>query len=218
MRYWQRYSKYLLSGEWHIHTNLTDGLCSIDDICLRARELGIPLIAFTEHIRNVPSYDPHQFIESVYACRNEFPDVIILCGFEVKILEDGEPNADKGYLEKGDYNIFAFHSFPEDKDLYLDALMNAIKNRLFDCWGHPGLVNGQIFPLEENYLRSIFSLMKEREMLLEVNEKYAVPSIEWIPLIREYEVQLVRGSDVHSLEHLSARSMCLEKVLSVASS
>ena len=36
----EEYSQYLLSGEWHIHTNYSDGENSVDDYCKRAVELG----------------------------------------------------------------------------------------------------------------------------------------------------------------------------------
>ena len=63
MKKWRKYQSYLTSGDWHIHTNYTDGENSIEDYCERALKNGLELIAFTEHVRRDLDYAFGQFID-----------------------------------------------------------------------------------------------------------------------------------------------------------
>lgn len=65
MKTWQRYPEFLIKGEWHVHTCYTDGQNTIDECCQKAVEIGIPLIAFTEHVRKNLNYDFHNFLNDI---------------------------------------------------------------------------------------------------------------------------------------------------------
>jgi DNA polymerase (family 10)/putative hydrolase len=85
MKTWKKYVDYLLEGEWHIHTNYTDGKNTVFEYCEKAVEIGIPLLAFTEHVRKELTYDFNQFLNEIEEAREEF-DLIILSGCEAKVL------------------------------------------------------------------------------------------------------------------------------------
>ncbi len=200
MKTWKKYSQYLLSGEWHIHTSYTDGANSVDDYCKRAVELGIPLIAFTEHVRRDLNYDFNAYLEDIEKARERY-NLTILSGCEVKVLPGGILDVDDNILKQVDYPIFAFHSFPRDIDVYLDALYNVLKNPYINAWAHPGVFlkrNSLSLPGDE--LSRIFKILGNNEILIELNAKYSAPSNTWIKLARQYYVNFVRGSDCHCVE------------------
>ena len=58
---WIKYDEYLLTVDWHIHTNWTDGENTVFEYCERAVQEGIPLIAFIEHVRKKLNYDFRRF-------------------------------------------------------------------------------------------------------------------------------------------------------------
>lgn len=87
---------------------------SMEQSCARARALGLPAIAFTEHVDHTvwtvdldaiagndhllsftspeglvtpPAFDAHGYLEAVERCRDQFPDLRILSGLEL-----GEPH------------------------------------------------------------------------------------------------------------------------------
>ena len=203
MKVWRRYKDYLLSGEWHIHTNYTDGDNSVFEICKKAIELKIPLIAFTEHVRKDLSYDFNALLNDIEQARNEFPDVIILSGVEVKVLPNGDLDVDKSILRDVDYPIIAFHNFPANLELYINALKIALENKYVNGWAHPGLFLVRTnLTLPRTTIIEIFKIMEKNDILLEINSKYELPKKEWIELALEHGVQMVRGSDVHSVEML----------------
>jgi len=203
MKTWRRYEEYLLTGEWHVHTNYTDGRNSVFEICERARELGIPLLAFTEHVRRELTYDFNDFLSDIDRARGEFPELIILSGVEAKVLPDCGLDVEDEVIKQVDYPIFAFHSFPRNKELYVRCLKKAIKNRYVNAWAHPGLFLRKTgFSLTVDELEEIFNLMRKHDVLLEINRRYGLPEKEWANIASEMGVKIVRGGDVHRVEDL----------------
>ncbi|HEC77316.1 MAG TPA: PHP domain-containing protein [Thermoplasmatales archaeon] len=205
MKIWKKYTNYLLKGEWHIHTNYTDGKNSVSEYCKKAIELKIPLVAFTEHVRkntNHVYYDFNQFLDDIEKAREEF-NLIILSGCEAKVLPNGGFDVEEWILKEVDYSIFAFHSFPEDIDMYIESLNSVLRNRYVNAWAHPGaFLTKHGLELSEKELIKIFKSMWKQEVLLEINGKYSVPSENWISVARRYNVRLVRGSDIHCINEL----------------
>lgn len=202
MKTWMEYSHYLLSGEWHIHTSYTDGNNSVDDYCKRAVELEIPLVAFTEHVRYDLDYDFNAFLEDIEIARERY-DIIILSGCEAKVLPDATLDVDNNILKQIDYPIFAFHSFPRDLNLYIDALDNILNNSYINAWAHPcTFLNRSGLQLDEGELSRVFRKIHNSEVLIELNSKHNTPSDAWAKLARQHNVSLVRGSDCHCIEEL----------------
>ena len=197
MKIWKKYIDYLLKGEWHIHTNYTDGKNTVFEYCKKAVAMDIPLLAFTEHVRKNLSYDFNSFLDEIEKAREEF-DLIILSGCEAKVLPSGELDVEDRILRDVDYPIFAFHSFPKDIDLYIESLKIVLRNRYVNAWAHPGafLLRNSL-ELSEAKLINIFTLMKEHDVLLEVNRKYKVPTMRWLSLARRSNVDFVQGNDAH---------------------
>jgi len=207
MKTWMKYREYLLAGEWHVHTSYTDGKNSVFEMCARAKELGLPLIAFTEHVRKNLSYDFNEFLSDIERGREEFPELIILSGFEAKVLPDCTLDVEKSLFREVDYPIFAFHSFPDDKELYLECLKTVIKHPSINTWAHPGLfIKKMGFNINQRELEEIFTLLKSHSVLLEINKKYQLPPEKWIDLAFKHGVNFVRGSDVHSINSLFGSS------------
>ena len=85
-----KYANYLYTGQWHIHTNYTDGDNSVDNYCRQAIASKIPLVVFSEHVRRNLNYDFHSWLSEIKQARRKYTGLIILSGCEVKVLETGE--------------------------------------------------------------------------------------------------------------------------------
>lgn len=202
MKIWKKYEDLLLKGEWHVHTSYTDGHNSVDDYCKKAVDLGIPLIAFTEHVRKNLDYDFSSFLNNIDEAKDKY-DLIILSGCEAKVLPDGYLDVDDDILKEVNYPIFAFHSFPEDLNIYLESLYTVLENRYVNTWAHPcAFLQKKKLELSDNELDEIFSCMQKKEVLLEVNRKYSLPSERWINLAKAHNISFVCGSDIHHLNSL----------------
>ncbi len=200
MKTWEKYSEYLLKGEWHIHTNYTDGKNSVYECCQKAAEVGIPLVAFTEHVKKHLDYDFCSFLNDIDKAKEEF-DLIILSGCETKVLPNGDLDVNDDILKEIDYPIFAFHSFPADVGIYFDSLKSVLKNKYVNTWAHPGaFLKKKGLQIPDDQLVIILNLMSKQKILLEINCKYDVPSAKWIDLAKMSDICLVRGSDVHNID------------------
>jgi len=203
MKVWGEYTNYLSSGEWHIHTNHTDGRNSVTEYCQKAVKEGIPLLAFTEHVRRNLDYDFRDFLSEVEQVRAKF-DLIILSGCEAKVLPDSELDVEEWILQEVDYPVFAFHSFPNDISKYLKSVEAVLSNKYVSAWAHPGLLATKYgLNMSDKELMEIFELMNQNDVLLEVNSKYGMPPQKWLDLAKNLDVKLVRGGDIHSLKDMS---------------
>jgi len=206
MKTWQKYQDYLSSGQWHIHTNFTDGKNTVLEYSKRAVELGIPLLAFTEHVRLELEYDFRTLLNEIENARRKFPHLIILSGCEAKVLPDGTLDCSAEILNKVDYKLFCFHSFPGDVEKYLSALKRVIREYPVDAWAHPGLFfkKNKNLMLSDNQLQQVFEALNSNNILLEKNARYSLPSEDWI---RKYLTisngnPFVFGRDIHSVNDL----------------
>lgn len=206
MNVWNKYRDYFFSGEWHIHTSFTDGKNTIYDYAETANELQIPLLAFTEHVRKNLDYNYDDFLKEISFAKKKFPHIILLSGIEAKVLPDGGLDCPEGVLEKADYKLFTFHSFPENLEVYFSSVKNVIRNYNVDAWAHPGLFFKKYKNLElsDAQLNEIFELMIKHNILLEFNFKYNLPKTDWIN--KYFKISngknFIIGSDAHSVDDL----------------
>ncbi len=206
MKVWQKYRRYLFSGEWHIHTNFTDGENSVSEYAEQAVELGIPLLAFTEHVRLELKYNFDELLNEIEIAGRKFPQLIILSGCEAKVLPDGTLDCSREILDKVDYKLFAFHSFPVDIGAYLFALDKVINEYPVDVWAHPGLFfkKHKKLALGDNELQRIFEILNKNNVLLEISFKHSLPVAGWITKYLEVtnNQPIVFGGDIHTVSEL----------------
>jgi putative hydrolase len=210
-RKWEKYKEFLMTGHWHIHTNFTDGHSTVMEYAEKAGRLHIPLIAFTEHVRKNLTCDFSEFLKQIECARKAFPELIILSGCETKVLPDSSLDCPQWILEQVDYKLFAFHSFPADVEIYLNALCKVIQSGQCDAWAHPGLFfkkNPTLF-LSDEQLSAIFKLVEKNNILIEINEEYNLPPQHWLKIIKDTinKDLFVRGSDIHNAEMLNHYSI-----------
>lgn len=204
---WTKYEALLAEGDWHVHSRWSnDAEGSILEYCQRAMSNGLRLIAFTEHVRRKLEFDYGQFSEDIERARKEFPDLVILKGCEAKVLSaDGDIDASDEVLEAADVVIGSFHSFPEPAR-YLSALTNLLCNPHVDIWGHPTLYAVRHgIPLDLATVEGLIDLCGEREVLIEFNKKYRLPSDSMRALVVARGARYVFGSDAHRVEALRDR-------------
>ena len=203
MKSWKKYSDLLLTGEWHLHTTYTDGKSSVDEYCAKAVELGLPLLAFTEHVPKSMTYDYSKLLADIDAAREKYDSLIILTGCEAKVLPDGTLDVSDDILYTVDYPIFAYHSFPIDQKLIIETIYSVINNYPVNAWAHPGyFLKKTDLTIPEEELMNIFLDLKKRDVLLELNNKYLLPDIKWVSLAQKLNVTTVRGSDCHTHHNL----------------
>lgn len=56
--------------------------------------------------------------------------------------------------------------------------------------------------LDDEEVEVIFEIASQKNVLIELNEKYSLPSMGWVEIGKKKGVKFVRGSDVHRVEEL----------------
>ena len=130
--------KYL----FHLHTNYTDGLNSIEDYFCYASRKKFKTIVFTEHVRENMKYNFDDFYNEIKRIENDFETVNAFIGVESKILPNGSLDVPDSILPKIDLLCFACHSFPDDINLYAEAFKKVFVDPKWKpfirVWVHPG--------------------------------------------------------------------------------
>jgi len=121
-----------------MHTVLSDGRNSLEEMARAAREYGYDYIAITEHSashgfgNNVPPDELRRQIERIRSL--DEPGLTVLAGTETNVLPDGSVDYDDDVLEELDWVIASLHtSFRMSEDEQTERMLRAMEHR----WSTP---------------------------------------------------------------------------------
>jgi len=133
-----------LRGDLHMHTVLSDGRNTAEEMALAARDLGLEYIAITDHSashgfgNHVEPDELRRQIERVRELNERIEGIEVLVGTESNIGLDGRPDYDDDLLAELDWVIASVHtSFGMDTKAMTDRIVAAIEHPLLDAIGHP---------------------------------------------------------------------------------
>jgi DNA polymerase (family X) len=202
-----------LQGDLHTHTNLTDGLASLEDMVARAGELGYRYFAITDHAPNL--YMQRMTEDKILAqraqvdrLRTTYPTMELLHGTELNIDPDGEVDWDGEFLSGFDLTVASVHShFSQSKDEMTARVIKAIENPYVDIIGH--LTTRQIGkrPPVDLDLEAVFEAAGRTGTALEINSHpdRLDLSDEHVLWARRHGVRFAVDTDAHAVPHLDHR-------------
>jgi DNA polymerase (family X) len=161
-------------GDLHMHTVLSDGRNSLEEMARAAREYGYDYIAITEHSashgfgNDVQADELRRQIERIRSL--DEPGLTVLAGTETNVLPDGSVDYDDHVLEELDWVIASLHtSFRMSEDEQTERMLRAMEHPLVDAIGHPtGRMIGRREPYALNVDRVIEKAV-ETGTFLEIN-------------------------------------------------
>ena len=221
-----------LKGDLQVHSNDTDGMISIRDIALAAKEkFGLEYIAITDHTKNlalthgldeagllnqankiselndeIKNHSKNSNNKSDSGSGSSNDRFRILSGAEVNILKDGSLDISNNILDKLDVVGAAIHSnFTQPVEVQTDRLIKASKNPSVDIIFHP---TGRIINKREGYpvkIEKLFSVAQDTNTILEVNAHYNRLDLkdEYIRMAIQNDVKLAINSDAHHYVHFA---------------
>lgn len=165
-----------LRGDLHAHTKASDGSDTLAELARAAGEHGREYIAVTDHSRRLTvahGLDPkrlRQQIEAIDRLNADKPDIAVLKGIEVDILEDGTLDLPDGVLGELDLVIGAIHSnFNLSREKQTERILRAMERLHFTILAHP---TGRLIAQREPYdvdMPRIVRAAKQRGCFLELN-------------------------------------------------
>ncbi len=161
-------------GDLHMHTTLSDGHASIEEMAAAARELGYDYIAITEHSATAGfgnDVQPDELLrQTEYIRALELEGIAVLPGTEVNVLPDGTLDYADDVLERLDWVIASLHtSFRLSEAEQTDRMLRAMEHPLVDAIGHP---TGRLLGAGEAYALDVDRVIAkavETGTFLEIN-------------------------------------------------
>ncbi|HYG71609.1 MAG TPA: DNA polymerase/3'-5' exonuclease PolX [Actinomycetota bacterium] len=197
-------------GDLHTHTNLTDGLASLDQMLEAASSLRYAYYAVTDHAPNL--YMQRMTDEKMLAQRGQvrelqtrYPKMTLLHGTELNIDPEGEVDWDAGFLAGFDVTVASVHShFTQSKSDMTRRVIRAMENPHVNIIGHPTTRKiDQREPVEYD-LEELFKAAARTGTALEVNgypDRLDLRD-EHILWARRHGVKFAVDTDSHATVHL----------------
>jgi DNA polymerase (family 10) len=131
-----------IRGDLHMHTTLSDGHASVEEMAATAAERGYEYVAITEHSASHGfgnDVQPDELRRQTEHIRSlEIPGLTVLAGTETNVMPDGRLDYEDGLLEELDWVIASLHtSFRLSEEQQTDRMLHAMEHPLVDAIGHP---------------------------------------------------------------------------------
>ncbi|MFF3766515.1 DNA polymerase/3'-5' exonuclease PolX [Streptomyces sp. NPDC001922] len=199
-----------IRGDLHTHTDLTDGVATLEDMVEAAARRGHRYYAVTDHAPNL--YMQQMTDEKMLAQRERVRELDgrhrrmrLLHGTELNIDPDGNVDWPEDFLAGFDLCVASVHShFNQSRDALTKRLIRACEHPYVDIIGHPTTrLIGKRQPLDLD-LDAVFAACARTGTALEINSHpdRLDLSDENILLAKRYGVQFAVNTDAHSTLHL----------------
>lgn len=213
-----------VNREMHLHTNWTDGAGTVTEVIRRAEELGLAMIAFTEHVRADSAWFGRFADEVRDAAQGSAVRVLVAAEAAVRDLA-GRLNLSPEIRSRCDLVLGSVHRFPgpEGKPIsFADLPRSEFARREFalamaimqggeaDVLAHPGGMSVRHaggFP--EEYLLALMQASEPTGVAVEINSAYITDLPHFLELARQTDPWISMGSDAHQIQGLGA---CRERV------
>ncbi|WP_459864477.1 DNA polymerase/3'-5' exonuclease PolX [Endothiovibrio diazotrophicus] len=203
-----------LKGSLHNHTRWSDGRGTLEEMVEAAVERGHAYIAITDHSQRLTianGLDSRRLLEQLEAIdrlQERYPQIAILKGSEVDILEDGSMDLPEEVLARLDLVVGAVHTaFELPRAKQTRRILRAMESRYFSILAHPfqRMINERP-PLELDIER-IIRAARERGCFLELNATPKRLDLDdrYLYMAREAGVMVAIDADAHhplQLDHL----------------
>ena len=205
-----------IKGDFHIHSNWSDGKDSIEDIAGKAKQMGLEWIVICDHSQSLKvahGMKPEEVlnkIKEIKKINKKFKELKILCGAEIDILANGSLDYKKDILEQLDFVLIAIHSgFKQDEATMTNRIISAMRNKYVHMFAHP---TGRLLQKREPYMVNMDKIIEEASRIgtfLEINanpQRLDLPDI-YCRKAKEKGVLMGIGTDAHALEQMEYLSL-----------
>ncbi|MFK0295315.1 DNA polymerase/3'-5' exonuclease PolX [Streptomyces sp. NPDC090442] len=199
-----------IRGDLHTHTDLTDGLSSLEDMVAAAADLGYAYYAVTDHAPNL--YMQRMTDEKMLAQRaavraldRRHRGMRLLHGTELNIGPDGEVDWPDAFLAEFDLCVASVHShFNQSRRALTRRLIRACENPYVAIIGHPTTrLIGKRPGIDADF-DAVFEACARTGTALEINAHPERLDLcdEDILRAKRHGVKFAVNSDAHATTHL----------------
>lgn len=197
-----------IRGDLHTHTDLTDGVATLDEMVAAARARGLRYYAVTDHAKNLPMQrmtDAKMLAQRERLRAMDAGRMALLHGTELNIDPDGGVDWDAGFLSGFDICVASLHShFGQSKEQQTRRLVRACENPYVNVIGHPTTRQlGKREPVDADW-DAVFAAAARTGTALEINSYPDRLDLgdELVLRAKRYGVKFALDTDAHAVGHL----------------
>ena len=201
-----------IHGDFHVHSQWSDGADSIETIAYHAQKLGYEYICITDHSQSLKVANGLsenrvvKKIKEIEKINKKLKNIRVFCGTECDIKPDGTLDYSDDILKKFDFVGVGIHiSFKMKKEEITQRIIKAMENKYVNFVAHPTCrIIGRREPFDLD-IDKIFDAARKTNTFLEINcfpDRLDLNDIH-SKMAKEKNVQFVLGTDAHNLNHLS---------------
>jgi DNA polymerase (family 10) len=200
-----------IRGDFHVHTDMSDGNTTMEAMAEAARQKGYQYMAVTDHSESLTianGLSPERLRENIAKARRiseEMAPFRVLIGTEVEIDENGKLDYPGEVLKELDLVVGSVHSrFKMTEMEMTNRIISAMSNDNLTILAHP---TGRKIGQREQYqvdIELVMDAAKEKGVFLEINafpERMDLNDAN-CRIAREKGLNLVISTDSHSIKHL----------------
>jgi len=200
-----------IRGTFHVHTDFSDGVDSLEKIVEGAHKVGFSYLGISDHSKSAYYAGglKHDAIlkqwEMIDRINEKKSAVHIFKGIESDILPDGSLDYDDSILEGFDFVIASIHShFSMKKDDMEKRILRALENPYTTILGHP---TGRLLLSREGYQVDMMNIIDgavENHVILELNASPYRLDIDWrfLKYAKERGAVISINPDAHDVSGL----------------
>jgi DNA polymerase (family 10) len=201
-----------MRGDLHTHTDLTDGVATLEQMLAAAAAKRYAYYAVTDHAPNLAMQrmtDEKMLAQraKLRALQDRYPRMILLHGTELNIDPDGAVDWPASFLEGFDLTVASIHShFNQSREAMTRRMIRAMENPHVNVVGHPTTRKiGRRDPVDLD-LDAVFEAAARTGTALEID---AYPDRldlrdEHVRRARRYGARFSIDTDAHAVGHLDA--------------
>jgi len=165
-----------IKGDFHVHSDWSDGSYSIKGMAEEARKRGYEYIAITDHSKTLriagglSAKERLRQIDEIRRINSTLKGIKVLAGAEVDIMDDGGLDYADDILKKLDIVIAAVHSgFKQPKEKLTKRIIAAMKNKYVNIIAHP---TGRLMGTRDAYqidTEKVLKAARDTNTAMEIN-------------------------------------------------
>lgn len=200
-----------LKGDLHTHTDLTDGIATLEEMVTAAAARGYAYYAVTDHAPNLfmqrmTLEKMREQRERLHRLQERFPDMRLLHGTELNIAPDGTVDWPGEILAEFDVTVASVHShFTQSREEMTRRFVAACENPYVHIIGHPTTRKiGKRPPVDADW-ETVFAAAARTGTVMEIDaypDRADLPS-DLVRMARHQGVRFSIDSDSHAVPHLA---------------